>query len=219
MKLLLVEDDLQLGHAVRDALAQIGHVVDWVRRGDDAVAAVGTGDYAVLLLDLNLPELSGLEVLRCIRARRGAYLPVIVITARDRQSHRIEGLDAGADDYLVKPFDLGELAARIRAQVRRQDSRASDTIVHRDVELDLAGQTVRYRDRPIALTAREFKVLALLMRRIGRFVPKADVEEAIYDNAVEIESNTVEVAISAIRRKIARDVIVTARGLGYSVPR
>ena len=218
MKLLLVEDDIRLGETVKRALEGGGYTVDWVRRGDDAVAAAGLQHYGVLLLDLSLPHMSGLDVLREIR-RRPAYLPVIIVTAQDRPTHRIAGLDAGADDYLVKPFDLDELIARVRAQVRRQDGRSSDLLFARNVRLDLAGRTMWRDDASVAITAREFKLAALLMRRSGRFVSKEEIEAALYDDSAEFESNTVEVAISALRRKLGRDFIVTARGLGYTVPK
>ena len=219
MRILLVEDDEALGTALRVTLAQAGYVVDWVRRGDDAADMACDGGHDLALLDLGLPKLDGIDVLRRIRARREAYLPVIIITARDRAAHRIEGLDAGADDYVVKPFDPDELIARIRSQLRRRDGRSSNIISVRSVDVDLAGATVRQDGEPVSISARELKVLTLLMRRAGRFVTKDELAAAIYDDSVDIESNTVEVAVSVIRRKLGKDFIVTARGLGYTVPK
>lgn len=219
MRILLIEDDPALGAALRHALVRAGYVVDWVRRGDDGAAMAIDGDHDVALIDLGLPELDGIEVVRAIRARRSAYLPVIVITARDRSAHRVAGLDAGADDYVVKPFDVDELTARIRSQLRRRDDRRSNVITAGAVDLDLAGSTVRLHGAPVAMSAREVKVLTQLMRRQGRFVTKDELAAAIHDDSVEVESNTVEAAISVIRKKLGREVIVTARGLGYMVPK
>ncbi len=219
MRILLIEDDEALGQALLEALGDAGYVAEWVRRGDDAAEMALDAAYDLALLDLGLPRMDGIEVLRHIRQRRDAYLPVIIITARDRPAHRIAGLDAGADDYVVKPFDPDELIARIRSQLRRRDGRGSNIISVRAVDLDLAGATVRLNGEPVAMSARELKVLTLLMRRAGRFVSKEDVNAAIYDDSADIESNTVEVAVSVIRRKLGRDFIVTARGLGYTVPK
>ncbi|MBQ1499754.1 MAG: response regulator transcription factor [Sphingomonas sp.] len=215
-RLLLIEDDAPLGRGMRAALEDAGHAVDWARTGEEALLACRSEAYGVVLLDLGLPDVSGLEVLRELRSEN-RLVPVIVITAQDRITQRIAGLDAGADDYLVKPLDIDELTARVRAQLRRRDGRGSDLLVVRDVALDLGGRTVRLRDQPVALTAKEFRIAALLMRRAGRFVSKAELEAALYDQDQYIESNTVEVAISALRRKLERDFIVTARGLGYMV--
>ena len=215
-RLLLVEDDLPLGKGVKAALEDAGHAVDWVRKGEEALLAYRSEAYGVVLLDIGLPDVSGLELLRGLRSEN-RLVPVIVITAQDRITQRIAGLDAGADDYLVKPLDIDELAARVRAQLRRRDGRGSDLLVAREVTLDLSGRTVRLRDQPVALTAKEFRIAALLMRRAGRFVSKAELEATLYDQDQYVESNTVEVAISALRRKLDKDFIVTARGLGYMV--
>lgn len=217
-RLLLVEDDAPLGGAIKRALEEACHAVDWVAMGEDAVALAGVEAYDVILLDLGLPDLSGLDVLRAIRSARGSP-PVIIITAQDRIGQRIGGLDAGADDYLVKPVDIDELAARVRAQIRRRDGRDTQVIAIRDVALDLAGQTLARHDAMIGLTAKEYRVAALLMRRAGQFVSKAQIEAVLYDQERQVESNTVEVAVSALRRKVGREFIVTARGLGYMVPR
>lgn len=217
MKILLVEDDAQLGVLVKQAVEDAGYTVDWVTRGDEAVEMATAYDYGTVLLDMSLPGLPGIDVLQALR-KRGNGARVIIVTAQDRPTHRIAGLDAGADDYIVKPFDLAELLARVRAQARRHDGRLSDMLEVRGVELDLGGRTVNRGGERVMLTAKEYKITSLLMRRAGRFVTKAELEDALYDDSKEVESNTVEVGISAIRRKIGSDFIVTVRGLGYTVP-
>lgn len=215
-RLLVAEDDIDLGHVMRRALEQEGYVVDLVARGDEVLAAMRASDYDVVLLDVGLPYLSGIDVLRQLRSGKDTT-PVVIITALDRTRHRVAGLDAGADDYVVKPVDLAELAARIRAQLRRKDQRHSEHVSAGDVQVDLAGQVVTKDGEAIALTAKEFRVLALLVRRSRRFVTKGDLEGELYDHDHGADSNTVEVAISALRRKLGRDFIRTARGLGYMV--
>lgn len=217
-RLLLIEDDAPLGEAIRRGLEHSAHAVDWVTRGEDALASVRVETYDVILLDLGLPDVSGLDILRVVRSDRHAA-PVIIITAQDRPSQRVAGLDAGADDYLIKPVDLDELAARVRAQLRRKDGRDTEQLTIRDVSLDLIGHTVCLHDEPVSLTAKEYKIAALLMRRAGQFVTKPQIEAVLYDQSRLVESNTVEVAVSALRRKLGRDFIVTARGLGYMVAR
>jgi DNA-binding response OmpR family regulator len=215
-RLLLAEDDVDLGPAIRRALELEGYVVDLFTRGDDVLAAGRGGDYDVILLDIGLPHRSGLEALRDLRAA-GDATPVIVVTAFDRSQQRVAGLDAGADDYVVKPVDLDELAARIRSQLRRRDGRQNDSVTVGPVTLDVAGHVATVDGQDVSLTAKEYRVLALLMRRSRRFVSKADLEAELYDGDNWAESNTVEVAISSLRRKIGRDFIHTARGLGYMV--
>lgn len=215
-RLLVAEDDIDLGHVMRRALEQEGYVVDLVARGDEVLAAMRASDYDVVLLDVGLPYLSGIDVLRQLRSGKDTT-PVVIITALDRTRHRVAGLDASADDYVVKPVDLAELAARIRAQLRRKDQRHSEHVSAGDVQVDLAGQVVTKDGEAIALTAKEFRVLALLVRRSRRFVTKGDLEGELYDHDHGADSNTVEVAISALRRKLGRDFIRTARGLGYMV--
>jgi DNA-binding response OmpR family regulator len=217
-RLLLVEDTLGLGAAVKRALESAGHAVDWVDSGEDALAAAASTDYDLILLDLGLPDMPGLSVLRQIRAHSAA-VPVIIVTARDAVGSRIAGLDSGADDYLIKPVDVDELIARVRSQLRRNDGRASDLLIVSDVTLDLKGLTATRAGDPVALTAKEFRVLAQLMRRAGTFVEKSALEDGLYDHARAVESNTIEVSISALRRKLGRDFIITARGIGYMVPR
>ncbi|TCM20858.1 winged helix family two component transcriptional regulator [Novosphingobium sp. PhB165] len=215
-RLLIAEDDADLGPAMKRALELDGYVVDLFARGDDVLVAVGVGSYDVILLDIGLPHMTGLEVLRALRARRDET-PVIVITAFDRTPHRVAGLDAGADDYVVKPVDLEELAARIRSQLRRRERRHDDSLSVGRVTLDFAGHVASMDGEEVLLTAKEFRVLALLMRRSRRFVSKTDLEGELYDQDQWVESNTIEVAISSLRRKFGRDFIRTARGLGYMV--
>lgn len=215
-RLLIAEDDADLGPAMKRALELDGYVVDLVARGDDVLAAAAAASYDVILLDIGLPHMTGIEALRALRSRRDET-PIIIITALDRTTHRVAGLDAGADDYVVKPVDLEELAARLRSQLRRRDRRHEDCVSVGRVTLDFAGHVASMDGEEVSLTAKEFRILALLMRRSRRFVPKADLEGELYDQDHWVESNTVEVAISALRRKFGKDFIRTARGLGYMV--
>jgi len=198
------------------ALQRSGYTVDLARNGEEAVAAALAQQYALILLDLGLPGMGGMDALRAIRGRRDAT-PVIILTANDRPDQKVEGLDAGADDYVGKPFDLEELLARIRAQIRRGERRTSDHLVAGDVRLDLAARTVTKGDQPVGVTAKELKVLVELMRRMGAFVSKDELETALYDGEAGVESNTIEVAIYGLRRKLGNDLIMTARGLGYTI--
>ncbi|GBQ23495.1 response regulator transcription factor [Gluconacetobacter sacchari] len=218
MQILLVEDHDLLGVAMKSALEQDGYDVRWCRDGEAAASALTQARFDLVLLDLGLPVLSGEELLRQVR-RQSVYIPVIIVTARDHPRHRVAGLDAGADDFVVKPVDLAELAARIRAQIRRQDGRLSDILALGNVEIDLAGRVVRRDGRPVHLTAKEFKLAALLARRAGRFVSQSDLADELYDGGRDYDSNTIEVAISAIRRKLGADFVITARGLGYTIPK
>ena len=218
MRLLIAEDDPMLGPGLRRALQRAGYTVDLAASGDEAIAAARAQRYALILLDLGLPNVSVLQALRDLRGRRDAT-PVIIVTARDRPEQKVEGLDAGADDYVVKPFDLEELLARIRAQIRRREQRTSDALAAHGVSIDLAARTVTNDGRPVAVTAKEFKVLAALMRRMGQFVSKEELEAALYDDTADVESNTIEVAVYGLRRKLGSGLIVTARGLGYTIPK
>jgi DNA-binding response OmpR family regulator len=218
MRLLIAEDDPMLGPGLKRALERAGYVADLARTGEEAIAAAAAQPYALLLLDLGLPEVEGMAAMRAIRRRR-PDMPIIIVTAQDRAEQKVEGLDAGADDYVVKPFDLEELLARIRARIRSREGRASDQLSAHGVTIDLAARTAAKDGVPVALTAKEFKVLAVLMRRTGQFVAKPELEAALYDSEAEVESNTIETAIYALRRKLGADLILTARGLGYTIPR
>jgi len=218
MRVLVAEDDPMLGPGMRRALQRAGYTVDLAITGEEADAALLAQRYAMVLLDVGLPELSGLQVLKALRTRKDATR-VIIVTARDRPEQKVEGLDGGADDYVVKPFDLEELLARIRAQLRRGDQRVIDILTAGDVALDLMARVVTQQDAPVNVTAKEFKVLATLMRRSGQFVGKQELEDALYDDSADVESNTIETAIYGLRRKLGAQFIVTARGLGYMAPR
>lgn len=213
MRLLLLEDDTILGEGLRDYLRAEGHVVDWCRRVADAQALRGE-PFDALLLDWQLPDGSGLDWLRRMRAG-GDATPAIMLTARDLLEHRIEGLDTGADDYLVKPFAPEELAARLRVIARRGAGTPGQTLRFGPIELDLQARAARLEGRRVELTAREWAVLEALLLRAGRIVPKADLERLVTGAAGEVASNVLEVHVSALRRKLGRDLIETVRGLGY----
>jgi two-component system response regulator QseB len=216
MRLLLVEDDAMIGEAIRAGLKRDGFAVDWVHDGEAASQVLRTEAFDLLLLDLGLPRKSGLDVLSAARAR-GLELPVLIITARDAVSDRVQGLDAGADDYLVKPFDLDELAARIRALLRRKSGRTAPAVEHSGVTLNPATHSVTRDGREIALSPREFALLQLLMERPGTILSRARIEERLYGWGEEIESNAVEVHIHGLRRKLGADYILNVRGVGYRV--
>lgn len=216
MRLLLAEDDVMIGQAVRSGLRREAFAVDWVRDGAAAEEALAAGTYDILLLDLGLPRKEGLSVLHDIRGR-GSMLPVVVLTARDAVSDRVAGLDAGADDYVVKPFDLDELAARIRAVLRRRGGRAIGVIEHAGVSLDPATHEVRKDGGAVAVSPREFALLHALLERPGRILSRAQLEERLYGWGEEVESNVIEVHIHSLRRKLGPDFIRNVRGVGYRV--
>jgi two-component system response regulator QseB len=218
VRLLLVEDDAMLGDAVRRALTQQGHAVDWVRDGAAADLALAGEPYDVVLLDLGLPRKRGLDVLRDLR-RRGQRVPVLILTAQDAVPDRVAGLDAGADDYLVKPFDLDELAARIRAVQRRGSGRAEPVLEHGPLTLDPATHEVFLDGAPVALSPREFALLQALLEHPGRPMSRARLEERLYGWDEQVESNAVEVHVHGLRRKLGPEWIKTLRGVGYMVPR
>ena len=223
MRLLLVEDDRMIGESVRTALRQDGFAVDWVRDGRAADDTLQSERFDLVLLDLGLPNLGpqhrdGLDVLRALRARQDAT-PVIVLTARDALEDRVAGLDAGADDYLVKPFELDELAARMRAVLRRHGGRADTAIECDGVRLDPATRQVTLRGEPVVLSAREIAVLEALMQRPGAILSRAQLEDRLYGWGDEIESNAVTVYIHQLRRKLGADFIKNVRGVGYYVGR
>ena len=218
MRLLLVEDDRLLGDGIRAGLMQAGFAVDWVQDGRAGELALAGEPYDAVVLDLGLPKRSGMEVLKGLRAARNA-VPVLILTARDAVPERIAGLDAGADDYLVKPFDLGELQARLRALLRRGKSEGDPLLRHGDLTLDPAARSVSWRDSPVELSAREFAVLHALLLNAGRVLSKSQLEEKLYGWGEEIESNAVEVFVHHLRRKLAPELIRTVRGVGYMIPK
>ncbi len=217
MRILLVEDDNMLGKATLAGL-KTAYAADWCQNAEDAVEALHTTEYALIVLDINLPGQSGLELLKSIRIRKDDR-PVLLLTARDAVHHRIEGLNAGADDYLVKPFDLNELLARIAALIRRSQGRGSAIVACGNITFDLSKHSALRDGKNIILSAREHAIVEILLNNIGRVVSKGQIEERVYDwSNEEIESNTIEVHISALRRKLGKDFIKTIRGLGYIIP-
>jgi two-component system OmpR family response regulator/two-component system response regulator QseB len=218
MRILLVEDDALLGDALEAGLKQAGHAVDWVRDGISADTALATEDYAAVVLDLGLPRKDGIDVLRGLRAKKRS-LPVLILTARDTVEDRIKGLDAGADDYLVKPFDLGELNARLRALLRRAGGQPAPVLTAAGLSLDPATRSVLAQGREVELSAKEYALLHALMQHPGRALSRAQLEQHLYAWGEEIGSNAVEVYIHHLRRKLGADAIRTLRGIGYVVAR
>jgi DNA-binding response OmpR family regulator len=216
MRLLLVEDDSMIGEAARQGLRHEGHTVDWVRDGAQAEAAVAGSEYDLVLLDLGLPRRDGLSILKGWRSR-GVKVPVLIITARDAVSDRVIGLDAGADDYLVKPFDLDELTARVRAVLRRRAGRTESTVRVGELEIDAALRRVRWKGKEVSLSAREYALLEALADRPGAYLTRAQLEDRLYGWDEEVASNTVEVHIHGLRRKLDPNVIRNVRGLGYTL--
>ncbi len=214
MRILLVEDDPVLGQAVRDQIVADGHSVDWVRRLDDAGNAIRSAAFELVLLDLMLPDGRGLDFLKARRVA-GDVTPVVVLTARDQISDRIAGLDAGADDYLVKPFDLFELSARIKAVGRRYSGNPNPLVTIGDLEIDLAARSIRRGGRAVSLTAREWSLFEAFVQRPNQLMSKPQLEERLYSFESEIESNTIEVYIARLRKKLGADVVETVRGMGY----
>jgi len=214
MHILLAEDDPLLGDGLRAGLRQLGFQVDWVQSGDAAERELRAQDYAAAVLDLGLPRRDGMDVLAAVRAA-GLATPVLVLTARDAVPDRIRGLDAGADDYVVKPVDLHELAARLRALVRRAHGQPRDRLRAGDVELDPAARTVRKGETPVALSTREFDLLHALMLNANRVLTREQLEQHLYSWGQEVESNAVEVHVHNLRRKLGSALIQTIRGVGY----
>jgi two-component system OmpR family response regulator len=214
MRILLVEDDPVLGMAVRDQIVADGHSVDWMRRLADAGGAIRAAVYDLVLLDLMLPDGRGLDFLRARRSA-GDVTPVMILTARDQISDRIAGLNAGADDYLVKPFDLFELSARINAVGRRYSGNPNPLVTLGDIEVDLAARSVHKAGKPVALTAREWSLFEAFVQRPGVLLSKSQLEERLYAFGAEIESNTIEVYIARLRKKVGADAVETVRGMGY----
>ena len=218
MRVLLVEDDPMIAKGLQTALRQDGYAVDGVSDGRRAAEALRTERFDIVLLDLGLPGRDGLEVLRELRGR-GDSTPVIIVTARDDIRNRIEGLDAGADDYIIKPFDLDEIAARMRSVLRRAAGRGDPCIRHRGISLNPVTQTVERDGVPVVLSAHEFSVLEALLQRPGAVLSRAQLEDRLYGWSDSIESNAVEVYIHALRRKLGSDSIRTLRGVGYFIPK
>lgn len=218
MRVLIVEDDPLLGDALAAGLKQRGFDADWVQDGRDAKAAMGTEPFSAIVLDLGLPGLGGLDLLRGERAR-GNRVPVLILTARDAVQDRITGLDSGADDYVVKPTDLDELAARLRALVRRSKGESAPVLQVGQLELDPAARMVTRGGQAIDLQPREFTLLQELMLNAGRVLSREQLEERMYRWGEEVESNAVEVHVHHLRRKLGADVVKTIRGVGYMMPR
>jgi DNA-binding response OmpR family regulator len=216
MRLLLVEDDRMIGDSLRNALRQAGFAVDLVRDGRAAEGTIASERFDLVLLDLGLPQRDGMDVLQAMRAR-GDRTPVIVLTARDTLAARVSGLDAGADDYIVKPFELDELLARIRAVVRRQAGRAETTLAVGEVTLDTATRQVARAGTQVVLSAREYAVLEALMLRPGAILSRAQLEDRLYGWGEELESNAITVYVHQLRRKLGEGFIHTVRGVGYYV--
>jgi DNA-binding response OmpR family regulator len=218
MRVLLVEDDTMIAQGLQTALRQDGYTVDWIRDGRSADEALRTSKFDIVLLDLGLPGRDGLDVLRSLRQRADAT-PVVILTARDEIRDRIAGLDAGADDYLVKPFDLDELAARMRSVLRRAAGRGDPCIEHRGIRLNPVTHSVERDGTPVQLSAHEYAVLEALLQRPGAVLSRAQLEDRLYGWDAQVESNAVEVYIHGLRRKLGSDAIRTLRGVGYFIPK
>jgi two-component system OmpR family response regulator len=216
MRILLIEDDPMIGAGVTQALTDAAHAVDWVQKGEFGLSALSTSNYDVLLLDLGLDSMSGFDVLRALR-KDNAALPVLVLTAMQKIDTRVDVLDLGADDYLVKPFDPRELLARIRAVVRRKGGSGAPVLVCGELAIDPASHEAEFRSARCRLSAREFSLLEALVRRPGSIVSKGELEERIYGWSQDVDSNTVEVLVYGLRKKLGANVIRTVRGVGYMV--
>lgn len=214
MRVLLVEDDPLLGNGICTGLKQGGYTVDWVKDGREAITALSAEHFDAVILDINLPKVSGFEVLRHCRAE-GNVVPILMLTGRDTTQDKVQGLDGGADDYLVKPFHLPELQARLRALVRRARGRAQPLLVNGNLTLDPAAREVRLDDEIVELSSREYSLLQVLMENAGKVMSRSRLEEVLYGWAEEVASNAVEVHIHHLRRKLGNDRIRTVRGLGY----
>ena len=218
MRVLLIEDDSMIGEGLVRALAADGMSVDWVRAGGDAEAALRDGGHSLVLLDLGLPGIDGRDLLKSARIR-GIDTPILVITARDELDSRVDGLDLGADDYLVKPFETRELLARMRAVLRRRAGRATSRLIAGLAELDTETHILSFHDSSAVLSAREFALAHALMERPGRIMSRAQIEDRIYGWGEEVESNAVDALIHSIRRKFGKAVILNVRGAGWMMPK
>lgn len=218
MRVLLVEDDQLLGDGLSVGLEQMGYTVDWITDGKQAEIALRDSSLDLAILDISLPGQDGLTLLRKLRQQDNS-IPVLLLTARDSLDDRVTGLDAGADDYLPKPFDLEELAARLRALSRRRAGRSAPLLRHGTLTLDPAGRTVHLNDRPVICTAREYAILEALLMNCGQVLSRQRLEEALYGWDDGVESNAVEVYIHHLRKKLGKSTIETIRGLGYKIPK
>lgn len=218
MRVLLVEDDRMIGAAVQAALLDAAYAADWVRDGRSAIEAVASQTYDLVLLDLGLPKMDGIEVLRSIRGRHDA-VPVLIITARDAVDSRIQGLDLGADDYVLKPFEMAELLARMRAVARRKGGVAGPLLCNDILSLDVSAKTVSLDGAEVPLSAREFALLHALMIRPGAILSRSELEDRMYGWGSEVESNAVEFIIHSLRKKLGSDAIKNVRGVGWLVPK
>ena len=216
MRLLLVEDDEHIGRAVQTGLAQQGHAVDWLQDGVAAELAARDGEYDALLLDLGLPRQDGMQVIANLR-RDGFAAPILIITSRDEIRDRVQGLDSGADDFIVKPFDMEELGARLRAAHRRAMGRPQAAVVHGDIRVDPAARQVTRAGQPVTLTGREFMLLLHLLEHRGRVRSRAQLQESLYSWNSDIESNAIEVHVHNLRRKLGKDFIRTVHSQGYVI--
>ncbi|MEQ1620132.1 MAG: response regulator [Methylococcales bacterium] len=216
MRLLLVEDDEILGDGLVEGLKMEGYAVDWLTNGKLADEALKINSYELVVLDLNLPDMDGLEILRALRNRKDET-PVLVLTARDTVPDRILGLDSGADDFVIKPFDLSEVCARLRALARRNEGRSAPTLEYKGIVLDPASHQVSWNDEKVELSQKEFEILSFLMSNIGKVISRARLEESLYSWDSDVESNTVEVHIHHLRKKLDPAIIRTVRGVGYII--
>lgn len=218
MRILLVEDDTLLGDGVCAGLRREDNAVDWVKNGETALTAITETRYDCIILDIGLPRISGLDVLQRMR-EADDHTPVLILTAQDNISDRVRGLDAGADDYLVKPFEFAELCARLRALSRRNRGASSETLRYADIIIDTTARTVEYRQQPVTLSRREFTLLVELITNQGRVLSRHNLEQKLYSWGDEIESNTIEVHIHHLRKKFYSELIKTVRGIGYIIAR
>jgi DNA-binding response OmpR family regulator len=218
MRLLLVEDDLMIGESVLDLLRAEGYAVDWVKNGEMAETALESQSYNLVLLDLGLPRRDGLSVLQRLRTRKDRT-PVLITTARDAVAQRVEGLDMGADDYIVKPYELDELLARIRALIRRAAGRAEPVYEHLGISINPVTREVSFEGQPVVLSAREWSILELLLSRPGMVYSRKQLEEHLYSWKYDLNSNAVEVYIHGLRKKLGPHLIQNVRGVGYMIPR
>ncbi|MBS1143456.1 MAG: DNA-binding response regulator [Proteobacteria bacterium] len=218
MRILLVEDDPELGDGLTIGLRQSGFAVDWLRDGHSADQALQSESFDLVVLDLGLPRLSGMDVLNRARSR-GVTVPILILTARDATGDKVSGLDAGADDYLVKPIDLDELSARIRALTRRSAGRAAPMLTHGDLAVDLAAHRVTLAGQEVELSSREYSLLQMLLENAGRVLTRTQLEQSVYGWRDEPDSNALEVHIHHLRKKLGSDLIRTLRGVGYTIPK